>query len=140
MPSMLARTYCHEPAASGQQLTESVVSSLLGHAAAGADGWADIGYHANAPGYPSSAKQRNETASATPHIDSLVKDGVELDQNYVFKYCSPTRCSLQTGRNPVHVNVSATKPGSSQLSLSVHALSLLGGEPGDEPGPVERKP
>ena len=45
MPSLLARAYCHEPAASGLQLTESVVSSLLGHAAAGADGWADIGYH-----------------------------------------------------------------------------------------------
>eukprot|EP01044_Picomonas_judraskeda_P038026 COSAG03_NODE_17553_length_373_cov_0.569343_1_plen_45_part_10 len=33
MPSLLARAYCHEPAASGPQLTESVVSSLPGHAA-----------------------------------------------------------------------------------------------------------
>ena len=72
--------------------------------------WADRRYHANAPGYPSSAKQRKETASATPHIDLLVKEGIELDQNYVFKYCSPTRCSLQTGRNPVHVNVMNLDP------------------------------
>ena len=68
-------------------------------------GWADIGYHANAKGYPSSAKQRNETRSATPTMDRLVAEGLELDQAFVFKYCSPTRCALQTGRNPVHVNV-----------------------------------
>ena len=43
-------------------------------------------------------------------MDSLVKQGIELDQNYVFKYCSPTRCSLQTGRNPVHVNVMNLDP------------------------------
>ena len=41
---------------------------------------------------------------------SLVKEGLELDQAYVFKYCSPTRCSLQTGRNPVHVNVMNLDP------------------------------
>ena len=55
--------------------------------------------------YPSSDKQRNETGSATPTMDRLVAEGLELDQAFVFKYCSPTRCALQTGRNPVHVNV-----------------------------------
>ena len=38
-------------------------------------------------------------------MDRLVAEGLELDQAFVFKYCSPTRCALQTGRNPVHVNV-----------------------------------
>lgn len=26
-------------------------------------------------------------------------------QFYTFKYCSPTRSALQSGRNPLHVNV-----------------------------------
>ena len=28
-----------------------------------------------------------------------------LERHYVFKYCSPSRCALQSGRNPIHVNV-----------------------------------
>ena len=31
--------------------------------------------------------------------------GVILERHYVFKYCSPSRCALQSGRNPTHVNV-----------------------------------
>ena len=41
----------------------------------------------------------------TPNIDGLVKVGVELNQGYVHKYCSPTRSSIQSGRLPFHVNV-----------------------------------
>ena len=41
----------------------------------------------------------------TPNLDDLVKNGVELDRAYIFKYCSPSRCALQTGRNPLQVNV-----------------------------------
>ena len=57
-------------------------------------GHADVGYHR--PGF-------NETI--TPNIDALVKVGVELNQGYVHKYCSPTRSSVQSGRLPYHVNV-----------------------------------
>ena len=73
-------------------------------------GWADAGYHVNTPGYPSTAAQKKEATTATPHIDSLVKAGVELDQAYVFKYCSPTRTSLQSGRNPIHASVMNINP------------------------------
>ena len=38
----------------------------------------------------------------TPHLDSLVRTGVELTQWYVFKYCAPTRGMLMTGRFPYH--------------------------------------
>jgi arylsulfatase A-like enzyme len=38
-------------------------------------------------------------------MDALVRDGVELDRAYAFKYCSPSRCALQSGRNPLQVNV-----------------------------------
>lgn len=41
----------------------------------------------------------------TPNLDSLADQGVLLNHHYVFKYCSPSRCAAQTGRNPIHVNV-----------------------------------
>ena len=57
-------------------------------------GWANAGYHRSPP----------TPEVVTPNIDSLVKQGLELDQHYVFKLCSPSRCSLLTGRLPIHVN------------------------------------
>jgi hypothetical protein len=38
-------------------------------------------------------------------MDQLVKEGIELDHAYSYKFCSPTRSCLQSGRLPVHVNV-----------------------------------
>lgn len=111
---------------------------LVGGAAAAADtkphilmiladdyGWADIGYHATAEGYPSSPEQRKEASAATPHIDALVKDGIELDQAYVFKFCSPTRCSLQSGRNPIHANVMNIDPTNYNPDNNVTGFSAL---------------
>ncbi len=40
----------------------------------------------------------------TPFMDSQVKSGLRLDQHYAYRYCSPTRSSLMTGRLPIHVN------------------------------------
>jgi leishmanolysin-like peptidase len=40
----------------------------------------------------------------TPNIDALAAEGIVLDRHYTFKYCSPTRSSLLTGRLPLHVN------------------------------------
>jgi len=57
-------------------------------------GWANVGYHRDTP-----AKE-----VVTPNFDNLVKEGLELDQHYVFKLCSQSRCSLLTGRLPIHVN------------------------------------
>ena len=57
-------------------------------------GWANVGYHRNPP-----------TAEVvTPNIDSLVKDGLELDQHYAYSFCSPSRSSFISGRLPIHVN------------------------------------
>ncbi|MDM4016161.1 sulfatase-like hydrolase/transferase [Roseiconus lacunae] len=50
-------------------------------------GWNAVGYH--------NAKFK------TPHIDSIVRDGVELDRFYVAPMCSPTRAGLMTGRYPI---------------------------------------
>lgn len=47
-------------------------------------GWADVGFHGgNAP---------------TPHLDRLVREGVELTHHYVAATCTPTRVGLLTGR------------------------------------------
>jgi arylsulfatase A-like enzyme len=58
-------------------------------------GWANVGWNRKAP----------TKEVVTPVLDSLVAEGIELTQFYTFKYCSPTRSSLQSGRNPIHVNV-----------------------------------
>tara|TARA_B110000208_G_scaffold61718_1_gene80170 strand:+ start:64 stop:1842 length:1779 start_codon:yes stop_codon:yes gene_type:complete len=63
-------------------------------------GWADADWHRDA----------NWTEKATPHLSSLVANGVELDNYYSFKFCSPTRSSIQSGRNPIHVNVQNYQP------------------------------
>ena len=57
-------------------------------------GWANVGYHRDTP----------TKEVATPNIDALAEGGLELDQHYIFKLCSPSRCSLLTGRLPIHVN------------------------------------
>ena len=64
-------------------------------------GWADVGYHRDPP----------TKEVVTPNIDSLVKTGLELDQYYVFQFCSPSRSSLLTGRLPIHVNDLNLPPG-----------------------------
>ena len=43
------------------------------------------------------------TQVKTPALDSLVTQGLELDRMYAYKYCSPTRSSLLSGRLPIHV-------------------------------------
>jgi hypothetical protein len=65
-------------------------------------GWADAGWHRNytAPGgefVPATAEV------STPHLDQMVREGINLNRAYVYKYCSPTRSALQSGRNPYHV-------------------------------------
>ena len=63
-------------------------------------GWANVGYHHNPP----------TKEVITPNIDGLVREGLELDQHYAYKSCSPSRCSLMTGRLPVHVNDHNLRP------------------------------
>lgn len=50
-------------------------------------GWGDVGYHG--------------AEVATPFIDGLARDGVELDRFYSCPICSPTRAGLLTGRYPI---------------------------------------
>ncbi len=47
-------------------------------------GWADVAFHGG--------------NAATPHLDRLAREGLELSQHYVAPVCSPTRTGLLTGR------------------------------------------
>ena len=47
-------------------------------------GWADVQFHGG--------------SIPTPHLNALLKSGMELRQHYVAPVCSPTRVSLLTGR------------------------------------------
>lgn len=69
-------------------------------------GWADAGWH-RPDGY---------TDVQTPIMNSLVKEGVELDRHYVYKFCSPTRSAVQSGRNPIYVNVLNLDPSYTNAS------------------------
>jgi len=59
-------------------------------------GWANVGFHAK--------DQDNADEIQTPVMDALAASGVILDRHYVFRFCSPSRSSFNTGRNPLHVN------------------------------------
>ena len=78
-------------------------------------GWANAGWHRNytAPG-GSFVPATDEVA--TPHMSMLVRSGIELDRAYAYKYCSPSRSALQTGRDPYHVNVLNAEPSVSNRS------------------------
>ena len=54
-------------------------------------GWNDVGYHGS--------------KIATPNINQIAADGVELDRFYVQPTCSPTRAALMTGKSPISLGV-----------------------------------
>jgi hypothetical protein len=73
-------------------------------------GWADSGWHRQ------DAIGRQEVR--TPTMDGLIAEGIELDRHYTYKFCSPTRSSLQ---------VLATRPAPPQLpcGLGLILMKLL---------------
>ena len=63
-------------------------------------GWADADWH----------RPAGWDEAATPNMMKELQSGVELDNMYSFKFCAPTRSSIQSGRNPIHVNVQNYQP------------------------------
>jgi arylsulfatase A-like enzyme len=59
-------------------------------------GWSDVGWH--------------DGFSKTPHLDKLVREGIELDQHYVQPVCTPTRTALMSGRYPGRFGPHALAP------------------------------
>lgn len=65
-------------------------------------GWANVGFHR-----PPAADPRE---FRTENVDALARDGVELDRHYTYKFCSPSRSALMSGRLPYHVNIYNDNP------------------------------
>ena len=63
-------------------------------------------------------------AIKTPNFDSLINTGLLLDRHYVFRYCSPSRASLLTGRWPHHVHQWNVDPPTSELGLNLNMTAL----------------
>jgi len=49
----------------------------------------------------------NGSEISTPTIDRFASEGVQLDRNYVYPICSPTRAALLSGQNPLRYGVDA---------------------------------
>ena len=81
-------------------LTSSTRPPHLVHFLADDLGWASVGYH----------RAAGDEDVRTPNIDALAAAGVQLDRHYAHKICSPSRCAVQSGRAPVHVNVQNVLP------------------------------
>ena len=73
-------------------------------------GWNDVGY--------------NGSEIKTPRIDSLVRDGVRLDNYYVYPTCSPSRVALLAGRPPSRWGILGAIAGKSTLALPPDTITL----------------
>ncbi|MCB9383442.1 MAG: arylsulfatase [Bryobacterales bacterium] len=73
-------------------------------------GWWDVGVNGNAD-------------IATPTLDRLAGEGVNLTRFYAAPVCSPTRAGLMTGRYALRVGVYNTRFGGDSLRLSETTLA-----------------
>ena len=73
-------------------------------------GWGDLSVHGN----------RN---LATPRIDSLARDGAQLQHFYVSPVCSPTRAELLTGRYHPRGGVYGTSARAERLDLDERTIA-----------------
>ena len=93
-------------------------------------GWANVGWH-SPPELPS------EQRPSTPHLDALLPEALELDRHYCYKFCSPSRSSLLTGRLPFHVNIyndNPAMPGQGvPINMTMLPRKLKQSQPGREP-------
>ena len=87
-------------------------------------GWADAGWHRDTTG-PGGVHIPADPEVVTPNLNQMVKEGIELDRAYVYKYCSPTRSALQSGRNPYHVNPLNAAPNIANHSDPVSGFAAI---------------
>ena len=65
----------------------------------------------------------NNPDAPTPQISALLAEGFRLERHYVYRYCSPTRRSMLSGRWPAHITGKQAPPCSNFLPLSCALLS-----------------
>jgi arylsulfatase A-like enzyme len=73
-------------------------------------GWGDLGVNGN-------------TDLATPHIDSLARDGAGFDRFFVQPVCSPTRAEFLTGRHHPRGGVRNVTSGGERLDLDEKTIA-----------------
>ena len=85
-------------------------------------GYNNVGYHFNRGIVPeiNDLNRRFSTSTdslkdkqneiQTPNIDQLASEGIILERHYAFHYCSPSRAAIQSGRNPIHVDLLPPAP------------------------------
>lgn len=60
---------------------------------------------------------------ATPHIDSLARDGAYVENFYVCPVCSPTRAEFLTGRYSARCGVYSTSAGGERIDLDESTIA-----------------
>ncbi len=63
-------------------------------------GWANVGFH----------NPQKSPEVVTPNINQIASEGIVLSRAYAYRFCSPSRSSLNSGRLPVHVNTANARP------------------------------
>lgn len=90
LPCLLAISIAHpEPSFAAKPPRPNIVLILADDL-----GWRDVSFHGG--------------EIATPHIDRIPQEGVELERFYVCPVCSPTRAGLMTGRYPMRMGLMRT--------------------------------
>lgn len=72
-------------------------------------GWGDLSLHGN-------------PNLQTPNIDSLARDGAQIENFYVCAVCSPTRAEFLTGRYHTRSGVFSTSAGGERFDLSEQTI------------------
>ena len=73
-------------------------------------GWGDLSINGN-------------TNLATPHIDSIGKDGAIFERFFVCAVCAPTRAEYLTGRYHARGGVRGVSTGQERLNLDEHTIA-----------------
>ncbi len=81
-------------------LVDSAPPGIIFHVIVDDLGYGDTGFRRQTP----------TPGIVTPHLDSLVAEGIRLDRHYVHRMCTPSRTSYLSGRLPVHVEVALPNP------------------------------
>lgn len=70
-------------------------------------GWGNVGFH----------RSDGSREVQTPNMDAMVKEGILLNRHYVHMMCTPSRSAFQSGRLPVHVQLSLAGPCCAQSGI-----------------------
>ena len=64
----------------------------------------------------------NNSEISTPTLDRIATEGVQLDRNYAYPICSPTRAALLSGQNPLAHGVDAPMSDKKNMPLDIKLM------------------